>query len=177
MCFPQFSWLSNVAFMQSLTFNRPGVAGRFYKHLFHSLISSVSHSVILFLPNRQNIINHKLLEQRTNNFEKIFTTPCVVHITYHMLRVTYHMSRVTCDNFNVYASGHMVQSLQTEQESNPCHKFVIYGVSLLMTVILQRAVNGFYLEEMPMQVMCYIEYQMIADTQTQLSVFEFVQKL
>ena len=34
-----------------------------------------------------------------------------------------------------------------------------------VSVIMQRAKNGFYLEEMPMRVTRYIKYKMIADTQ------------
>ena len=34
-----------------------------------------------------------------------------------------------------------------------------------VTVIMQRAKNGFYLEEMPMRVTWYIQYKMIADNQ------------
>ena len=44
-------------------------------------------------------------------------------------------------------------------------------------VIMQRATDGFYLEEMPTQVMRYIKYFMIADTQALLSVLELGQKL
>ena len=42
---------------------------------------------------------------------------------------------------------------------------------------MQRAMDGFYMEEMQTRVMLYIKYQMIADTQAYLSDFELGQKL
>ena len=41
---------------------------------------------------------------------------------------------------------------------------------------MQRAMDGFYLEEMLTRVMRYIKYQMIADTHAYLSVLELGQK-
>ena len=46
-----------------------------------------------------------------------------------------------------------------------CPKFIIFCSFLWTTVIMQRAMDGFYLEEMPTRVTRYIYYQMIADTQ------------
>ena len=41
--------LNDIALVNYDLINRPGVAGRFYKHLSHRLIKSVGPSVILFL--------------------------------------------------------------------------------------------------------------------------------
>ena len=44
-------------------------------------------------------------------------------------------------------------------------------------MIMQRTTDGFYMEEMATRITLYIKYQMIADTQAYLSVFELGQKL
>ena len=43
------SEINDIALVNNDLSNRPGVAGRFYTHLCHRLIRSVSPSVILFL--------------------------------------------------------------------------------------------------------------------------------
>ena len=49
-----------------------------------------------FSPNLQNIINPKLLELGTWNFETMFTTPCVSWVNCHVSCVMCHVSHVTC---------------------------------------------------------------------------------
>ena len=43
------SELNDIALVNNDLINRPGVAGRFYRHLRHRLIKSVGPTVILFL--------------------------------------------------------------------------------------------------------------------------------
>jgi len=55
----------------------------------------MSH-VTCHMSNLQNIVTLKPIELGAWNFETMFTTPSVSHVTRHMSRVTCHMWHVTC---------------------------------------------------------------------------------
>ena len=78
-------------------FNRPGVAGAVLQSP-PSLIHWPSHP---FPPNLQDIINDKPLELGSWNFERMFTTHNMSHVTCHMSCVTCHVSHVMCNMSHV----------------------------------------------------------------------------
>ena len=80
----------------SYVFNRPGVDGAFYKHLCKKVICSFNHP---FAHNLQYIINPKLLELGSWNFERNSTPQKVSHVRSHMSGVTCQMS---CVRFHKY---------------------------------------------------------------------------
>jgi hypothetical protein len=102
-------WFLSEHVVESI-FNRPGVAGAVLQSA-SLLIHSLSQP---FLPNLQNIINHKKEKLGSWNFEEMFTSPnmslvtchvsCVMchvsHVTWHMSHVMGHLSHFTNANSN-----------------------------------------------------------------------------
>ena len=78
-------------------FNRPGVAGAVLQSASSLIQSPRGH----FLPNLQNIINHKPEELGRWNFERMFTPHYMSHVTCRISRVTCHVSHATCNMSHV----------------------------------------------------------------------------
>ena len=84
-----------VLIWSSLIFNRPGGAGAV---LYTTSLSFIKLLIHPFPPDLQNIINPKLLELGSYNFETIFT-PTMCHLSdvrCHVSGVVCHVSWVRC---------------------------------------------------------------------------------
>ena len=82
------------AYVSTHLFTDPVQPGLFYKHLCDSL----THP---FPPNLQDTFTPKPYELRTRNFEKMFTSLHVSHVTCHISRVTCHILWVMCHKSHV----------------------------------------------------------------------------
>ena len=105
----------------------PEQPGLFYKHLCHWLTNWLSHPLWKHL---QGTFHPKPWEQGSWNFQTIFTSNYVSHITCHKSCVMCHMSCVTCNLAQVTCS-HVT-----------CHFFFTIGGASRGRVCYQQGLPG-----------------------------------